>query len=67
MLRYNIENVGSKNVFSFELGMLLNINEHLALGVHMFSPVQVRINENEEITTRFRTGLKYMPSKKCFY
>lgn len=66
MLRYNIENVGSKNVFSLELGMMLNINEHLALGVHMFSPVHVRINENEEITTRFRTGFKYMPSKKVF-
>lgn len=66
MLRYNIDQVGSSNVFSFEIGMLTHISEQLTLGAHIFSPVHVKINDIDKIATRFRLGLKYIPSKKIF-
>jgi hypothetical protein len=65
-LRYNIENLGSKNVFSFEVGMLLKINRQLSLGTHVFSPVNVEVTNGNEINTRFRAGIKYSPSNKVF-
>lgn len=66
VLRYNIENLGSKNVFSFEVGMLLKINRQLSLGTHVFSPVNVEVTNGNEINTRFRAGIKYSPSNKVF-
>ncbi len=66
MLRYNIDQVGSSNVFSFEVGILTQISEQLTLGAHVFSPIHVKVNEVDKISTRFRLGLKYMPSKKVF-
>ena len=66
MLRYNIENIGSKNSFSFEAGLIANISDQLALGTHVFSPIHVNINDIDIISTRFRLGLKYAPSDKVF-
>lgn len=66
VLRYNIENIGSKNLLSFELGMLLKINRQLSLGTHVFSPVNVEVTPDNEINTRFRAGIKYSPSNKVF-
>jgi hypothetical protein len=66
VLRYNIENIGSKNLFSFEVGMLLKINRQLSLGTHVFSPVNVEVTNGNEINTRFRAGIKYSPSHKVF-
>jgi hypothetical protein len=66
ILRYNIENIGSKNLLSFEVGMLLKINRQLSLGTHVFSPVNVEVTNGDEINTRFRAGIKYSPSNKVF-
>lgn len=66
MLRYNIDQIGSKNTFSFEVGLLTQINAQLTLGAHIFSPIHVNINDTDVVSTRFRLGLKYMPSNKVF-
>jgi len=66
LLRYNIDNIGSKNVFSFETGMIAHINKQITVGAHIFSPVHVKINDIDKISARFRTGLKYSPSNKVF-
>lgn len=64
LLRYNIINIGSKNLFSFELGMQLQLNKDFSLATHIFSPGNIEVNDGTEIGTRFRLGVKYAPSAK---
>lgn len=66
MLRYNIDEIGSKNLFSIEAGMQLKLSRILSMGVHIFSPGKAKLVEGEVISTRFRTGLRYAPSEKVF-
>lgn len=64
LLRYNILNVGSKNLISFELGMQLQLNKDFSIATHVFSPGQIEVADGTEIGTRFRLGIKYAPSAK---
>jgi hypothetical protein len=64
LLRYNILNVGSKNIFSFEVGMQLRLNKDFSFATHVFSPGNIEVTDGTEIGTRFRLGIKYAPSAK---
>ena len=66
MLRYNIEKVGSRNVYTFEFGIQLKINKDLFIASHVFSPGNVIVSETTEIGARFRLGIMYKPSAKVF-
>jgi hypothetical protein len=66
MLRYNVEQYGSKNLFTFELGVQIQISKEISVATHIFSPGQLSINDKSDIGTRFRFGFKYMPSTKVF-
>lgn len=65
-LRYNIENLGSRHVFSFEMGMILHIHKKVRIGTHIFSPGHIEVAEATDLPTRFRTGISYHPSDKVF-
>lgn len=66
LLRYNIANVGSKNLYSFEAGMQLKLNRDFSLASHIFSPGKIEVADGTEIGTRLRLGIKYAPSTKVF-
>ena len=66
LLSYNSENAGTKNLFTFELGMQLQLNKEFSIATHIFSPGHIEVSESTEISTRFRLGLMYKPSSKVF-
>lgn len=66
VLRYNVVNIGSKNLFSFEAGMQVQLNRDFSLAAHVFSPGNIEVTENTDLGTRFRLGLMFKPSEKVF-
>lgn len=66
ILRLNISQFGSKNIYTFEIGMQLRLNKDFSVATHVFSPGNITINESTELGTRFRLGVKYQPSNKVF-
>jgi len=64
MLNLNIDGYGSQTVYTFELGVYSKINKYFHASAHVFSPGQVNVTENTDLPTVFRTGIKYLPSKK---
>lgn len=63
-LNTRITEYGSKGIFTFEVGILSQLFPELSLGVHVYSPVQIEIVEEENLPTIFAFGLNYMPSDK---
>jgi len=66
MLRYSVAQIGTKNIFTFELGAQLKVSKEFQIGIHLFSPGNSAISESETLGSRFRLGVKYTPSKKIF-
>ena len=66
LLRLNISQFGSKNIYTFEVGMQLRLTKDFSVATHVFSPGNITINESTDLGTRFRLGLKYQPSTKVF-
>ncbi len=52
---------GSKNIFTFEVGILAKLNEEITLGAHVFNPIQAKLNEynNERIPALLKIGLEW--------
>ncbi|MFZ1526948.1 MAG: hypothetical protein WAT22_19140 [Saprospiraceae bacterium] len=66
LLRYNVEKVGSKNLFTVELGMQLKLNKEFSIATHVFSPGKSKITDATDLGTRVRLGVMYKPSNKVF-
>jgi hypothetical protein len=64
VLGFNGQNLGSLYTVSFAMGTIVKLNRQFLLASHVFSPFQVAITENNEIATRLRFGITYLPSKK---
>ena len=61
-LRINIgDNYGSKDIFTFEVGMQSDIGERITIGVYTFNPIGIKISEDhgEKLASVFRLGLLY--------
>ncbi len=63
-LLLSIDDFGSATNFSFELGINAKLSNELNLSAHVNNPVSIEITENTQIDTRFRFGIKYVPSSK---
>ena len=50
--------------FTFEIGAQKQLNKELTLGVHIFNPTTVKLNEDENIPSIFRLGLRYNANQK---
>lgn len=57
-----IEEYGSANHFTFEFGMISQILENLALGVHLFSPYGLNFSSRQKIPTVMAIGILYQVS-----
>jgi len=66
MLGLNEETIGSRKFFTFEIGVNLKVSSQFTVSTHLFSPAQVALTDQTTLGSRFRLGMKYMPSKKLF-
>jgi len=54
----------NKNSFTFEIGAQKRLMRDLTLGIHIFNPIAVKLNETEVIPTIFKLGLRYDANSK---
>lgn len=61
-------NYGNKSSFTFEVGLIAQVIDHMKIGFHLFNPLQTKLNEYESeiIPTIFKLGLRYDFSDKVF-
>jgi len=64
MLRTQITEYGSSNLFTFEVGLQSELIENLLIGIHLYNPVKLEIIEDEFLPTVLRAGATYKASKK---
>ncbi|MBW6492066.1 MAG: hypothetical protein K0B15_12820 [Lentimicrobium sp.] len=64
-LDYNMarlaESYGNRNFITFEAGLLANVTSQLAIGVHVYNPIQAKLSEfnDERAPVIFRFGTTY--------
>ncbi|MCK5846371.1 MAG: hypothetical protein KAG84_02955 [Bacteroidales bacterium] len=61
-LRTDIGNeYGSKDIFSFEVGIIAKLTETVTLGAHVFNPIQAKLNDynNERIPALIKLGVEW--------
>lgn len=64
MLNTRIPEYGSKNIFTFEIGLQSELSENLTLGFHLFNPVKLETVEGEYLPSVIQGGITYSPTKK---
>ncbi len=64
-LGYNIENYGSANRFTFDIGLQSEINENLSIGAYIFNPASISLTEEQDVPSRMSIGLRYTVSSKA--
>lgn len=64
VLGFNSQAFGSRYTGTVAIGSNVKLNQAFTLSAHVFSPFQVEISSNNEVSTRFRVGVTYKPSKK---
>jgi hypothetical protein len=65
-LRFHIgDDYGTKNLFTFEIGLQYRVKEQLCLGVHIFNPVPMKLTDDpvERIPTVIRLGTAWQVSQ----
>lgn len=61
---YVAEGTNNHNNFTFEIGAQKRLMRELTLGAHIFNPVGVKLNEDENIPSIFKLGLRYDANDK---
>ena len=61
---YINENLNNLHNFTFEIGIQKQLNRELVLGAHIFNPTTVKLNEEENIPSLFKIGLRYNANQK---
>ncbi len=63
-MRLKIDEYGSTNLLTFEIGCNTLIIKDLVLSAYIFNPLSVRLNEVERTPSVFRLGLNYLLNTK---
>ena len=61
---YVDESTNNRNNFTFEIGAQKKLMQKLTLGAHIFNPIEVKLNEDENIPSIFKLGLRYDANTK---
>ena len=61
---YAEESTDNSNKFTFEIGAQKRLMRKLTLGAHIFNPIGVKLNEQENIPSIFKLGLCYEANSK---
>ena len=64
MLGVKLGEYGSTYKFAAEIGLYSQLSSKIHLGAHIFNPVASKITDNEELDTRMKFGVRYIPSNK---
>jgi len=64
VLNTSIPEYGNKSNFTFELGAISQLLPHLKLGLHLYSPVRIKVLDDEYLPSIFSLGLSYDASSK---
>jgi hypothetical protein len=64
---FNIENFGSKGIFSFDMGVQTIFMKDFMVGFHVSNPMQPNINTTDKLSSKYRVGLSYNVSKKAIF
>lgn len=61
-LSLRIPNYGVARLLTFELGLQAEVSDRLRVGAHVYSPMRVRIGEEQVLPTVLKIGGSYQPS-----
>jgi len=61
---YTDESTNNSNKFTFEIGAQKRLMRKLTLGAHIFNPIGIKLNEDENIPSIFKLGLRYDANDK---
>jgi len=61
---YADESTSNSNNFTFEIGAQKRLIQKLTLGIHIFNPIGVKLNEYENLPSIFKLGLRYDANDK---
>lgn len=57
-------NTLNSNQFTFEIGIQKILSKKITLGSHIFNPISVKLNNDENIPSIFKLGMLYKANKK---
>ena len=63
-LNFSIPEYGNKSLFSFEVGVQIDVFEDLILAAHLTNPLGQEVVLDDELPTVFKLGLGYQVTKK---
>ena len=61
---YADESSSNRNNFTFEIGAQKRLIQQLTLGAHIFNPIGLKLNEEENIPSIFKLGFRYDANNK---
>jgi len=64
MLGFKIDQFGNTYAFTSEIGLYTKLSSQIHIAAHVYNPTSTKLNNNEELDTRMKVGLKYIPSNK---
>lgn len=64
VLGYKIDGFGNTYAFTAEVGIYSKISKQIHLAAHVYNPMNSKINEREDLDSRMKIGLRYIPSDK---
>jgi len=64
VLGYKIEGFGNTYAYTAEIGLYSKLSKKVHVAAHIFNPTSTKINEIEELDSRMKIGVKYLPSDK---
>lgn len=64
VLNTQIPSYGRTTQFTFGLGLQYQLYNKVNMAAYVFNPIQVQVNETEQLSTLYQLGMHYLPSKK---
>ena len=64
VLGFKIDGFGNTYSYTAEVGLYSKLSDQVHLAAHIFNPTSSKLNDNEELDSRFKIGVRYIPSNK---
>ncbi len=64
VLGFKIDGFGNTYSYTAEIGLYSKLSNQIHLAAHIFNPTSSKLNEIEELDSRIKIGMRYIPSRK---
>lgn len=64
VLNTRISNYGHATQLTFGLGLQYQLYDKVNIATYVFNPIQVQVNEQDQLSTLYQLGMHYLPSNK---